>query len=193
MPNISSPFDVDNIPRVLCRLRNNKGRLEDYNYLQQSLLKTNVADDRSYQRKFKSFYRVRRNDVWCAIFFQILEREKRNKTVSFSNVLNEIYREARHNDRQQVEMSFASKLVATINPELPVLDKYVFENLGLKTSSNRKLNRVVEIYSEVQTLTSRKIQSNGFETWRNRFDETFPQFTHFTDVKKLDLFLWQKR
>ena len=127
------------------------------------------------------------------MFFSILEREKRSDTVSFRTVLEEMLRKTKW-----IEASFSSKLVATVNANLPVWDQHVLDNLGLKApSSNRdnewRLHRCVELYSSIQTWSSRAIQQDGFREWRSRFDGLLPRFRHFTDIKKLDLFLWQSR
>ena len=183
---------------VIARLKDEEARMYDYDYLQQSLQMTNVAEEFVYQSKFKSFYRIRRDDAWCSIFFSILEREKCNENVEFSEILQEIYHEARHGGRRQIEGAFASRLVATINPQLPVWDKHVLYNLGLKAPypsmpANHKMETVIEIYSVIQMLTSRIVESEDFGEWSILFGRELPQFTHFTDVKKLDLFLWQNR
>lgn len=182
---------------VLARLNAKRARLEDYDYLQRSLRITNVTQCALYRGRFKEFYVVRRDDDWCEIYFEVLEREKHNETPSFQEVLEEMHNRAEHNTKygrkHLIERSFSSKLVATINPELPVWDKHVRDNLGLNKPAYPSLGRTVEIYSEIRLRTLRILQSERFENWRARFDEAFPQFTHFTDVKKLDLFLWQKR
>ena len=98
----------------------------------------------------------------------------------------------------QLEASFGSKLVATINANLPVWDQHVLDNLGLKEPSRNRdtesrLRRCVELYLSIQTWSSRVIRQDSFGEWRQRFDGLLPQFKHFTDIKKLDLFLWQSR
>lgn len=174
-------------------LKLNQRGLERYNCLQRTLLKGGGASNPDFQRAFKSFYRVRRSDGWCEMFFTILDREKHNLAVSFREVLAEI-----HCGTKRVEASFASKLVATINADRPVWDRHVLDNMGLKPphwsrNPSRRLRRCGELYECIRTSTSRTIRKSGFEEWRSRVDDAFPQFSHFTDIKKLDLLLWQSR
>lgn len=98
----------------------------------------------------------------------------------------------------RVETSFSSKLIATINPEMPVYDKWVKENLGFKEpysgmASEKRKKRFIKIYSELQEKTLEITRLSDFGKLRMSFDQAFPQYECFTDIKKLDLFLWQAR
>ena len=197
---------IDNMEYVLSRLKAMKERLSDYAYTQSSLLDTNVSTDFEYQDVFGKFYVLKcqdgtwlRDGRWREIFFSILEHEKRNDKLSFQDVLKEIYHTARHKQRQQIEASFSSKLLATVRPEMPVWDTWVLKNLGIENPSDRKydyqkrIDKRDEIYSRIQDKMSKIIGGVEFPEWKRRFDSTFPEYTHFTDTKKLDLYLWQSR
>ena len=179
---------------VLDRLTKVETALGQYDYLQRSLSACDVVTNREYRTAFNRYYRMRqRRPRWYEVFFSILEREKRSDAVSFRIVLEEILRKT-----GRLEASFGSKLIATINANLPVWDQHVLDNLGLKAPSwsrdtEWRLNCCVELYSSIQAWSSRVIQHDGFWEWRRRFDGAFPQFRHFMDIKKLDLFLWQSR
>ena len=168
-------------------------KLSTYKYLQDSLSDYGVSTDEKYRKAFKSFYGIRRKDEWCDKFFPILKREKCNRAISFGSVLEEVFKKT-----GWFEASFCSKLIATINPNLPVWDKHVLDNYGLKSppsgkDSAQRLDRCLDVYSEIKTRSKDAIQKKCFEKWRSLFDDSFLQFQHFTDIKKLDLFLWQYR
>ena len=199
---------IENRNGILDNLRARKSDLEDYGYLQAELWSRDVTEDTQYQCKFTQYYVVGvRDEGWRQVFFRILEREKNNSAISFGEVLRELYSTARYKGRQQVEASFSSKLVATIRPDSPVYDKYVRCNLGLKVQHLQNRNHpqyrrnpkerirgwISEAYPELVRQTSEMTQDADFPTLRESFDATFPQHEHFTDVKKLDLFLWQYR
>ena len=175
-------------------------KLSTYQYLQDSLLDYDVSTDEKYRKAFKSFYVVRRDEKWCDMFFLILQQEKDKHEISFRSILEEVFNEAQAQKFEKtirVESSYCSKLVATINPNLPVWDKYVLDSLGLKRPSDKdsmdRLDSCVKVYSDIKKWSSDKIRKSCFEEWRRLFDDSFPQFKHFTDIKKLDLFLWQYR
>jgi hypothetical protein len=106
------------------------GRLTDgprrYIWLQEQIARRNVTTDREFQTAFNGFYRVRRNLSWRSDYYQLMESSKESG-IEFPQALREI---ARRTNR--IEASFASKLVATIDPSKPVIDKFVLENFGLK-------------------------------------------------------------
>ncbi len=201
---LCSKLNTKNMNMVITRLNHKK--LNQYFYLQDSLLKCNVEKNNKYQATFRSYYRMRwpldgfpkdcpiklisktSHKNLYGIFFEILEREKyNNNNILFYSVLEEFY-----NITGRYEASFCSKLVATINPKLPVWDTNVLKNLGLKRIGyGRKLNIYNNKYLEIKTCIDNTIYKNCSKQWQILFDNNFPKFNGFTDVKKLDLFLWQ--
>ncbi len=181
---------------ILERLEVEKLRLSDYNYLQGSLLATNVVEDKNYQRIYKRYYAMDKlgwNSEWDESYFSLLERMKYYDHVLFPVILSDL-----RDTTGRIETSFGSKLIATINPEMPVYDKWVRENLGLKPpypamAVKRRRHRFIEIYSELQLKSSEITGDDKFRKLSAGFDQRFPVYKHFTDIKKLDLFLWQAR
>ena len=169
-------------------------QLRRYHELQCTLQKTDVSKDQAYKRLFNGFYRMqRRESDWYAYFFSLLEAEKKNTRVSFKQILGRI-----HADRGRVEPSFSSKLVATIRPRLPVYDKHVRENLRLAVprptdAPAARVAKYIKLYSGLSRDLTRLAQHPKFAILRQRFDAKFGPFAGFTDIKKLDLLLWQHR
>ena len=186
---------VEDLDRVLLKLK--ASNLSSYDFLQRSLQETDVSTDEFYQTKFKGFYGAgpMPKDRWD-LFFSILESEKNRKNISFQRVFGRIFSET---GCGRVEASFSSKIAATINPELPVLDSKVLESLSLRLPYQamkpleRRMSKIADVYYCIRELSYVIRASREYENWRMRFDAAFPQFSHFTDVKKLDLFLWQNR
>ena len=150
----------------------------------------NAATDTAFQKKFNGFYRVRRNTDWQKVYYEIMERGK-TTPLSFESVVCEIYQKL-----GRVEASFTSKLLHTLNNDMPIWDRFVLQNLGLKMpvcESEKKLKLASEIYNEIvkwykSALSDEKINQKLLE-----FDEFFPEYKHFSKTKKLDFFLWQIR
>src|SRR5580692_11294340 len=106
------------------------GRLEHgldrYVWLQRHVRLCDVSANEEFQRCFSAFYRVRRNFQWRSVYFSELESSK-VKGIDFPEALKEI------NGRTgRIEASFASKLVATLDPSKPVIDKFVLEHFELR-------------------------------------------------------------
>ena len=178
---------------VLARIR--PAQLERYWTLCDDLWRTNVAPDREYQRTFNAFFRMqRRSEDWYQYYFGLLESKKRDVSVTFQGVIEQIYA-----DTCRVEPSFSSKLVATIRPDKPVYDKYVMVNLCLKIPGAHKrpedrLVGLVAMYASLEEKVDALVKDEIFKTMlKPAFDRRFGAFTGFTDVKKLDFLLWQYR
>ena len=111
--------------------------------------------------------------------------------MAFADVLWEIY-----NATGRVEASFASKLVHTLNNDMPIWDKFVLQNLDKKMpilQGEKKLLKAIEIYDEIiawykEALLHKEVQKKILE-----FDAVFPQYSWFSNTKKIDFLLWQNR
>ncbi|MBI3259422.1 MAG: hypothetical protein HYZ54_08130 [Ignavibacteriae bacterium] len=118
-------------------------------------MERNVSKDREFQRRFNAFYRVRRGKRWQKSFYGILQHEK-SRNPDFRKVLLDLQKKTK-----RVETSFASKLVATINPRLPIIDRVVLKNiremgnpeikLPYPKAKNR-LDRIIELHKRLEKL-----------------------------------------
>lgn len=97
----------------------------------------------------------------------------------------------------QFEVSFASKLAATIDPNLPLIDSLVLRNLGLKLPQPSlplasRVAAAARLHREIlQSYTAFLGTAQGRSTLK-AFKAKFPQ-PEITDVKALDLMIWQSR
>jgi hypothetical protein len=166
-----------------------KTGLDKYQRLQTEVRNSNVKNNRDFQRRFNAFYRVRRNKVWQEVFYNLLESNK-NRSVTFEDILNNLYQKT-----HRVEASFASKLVGTINPEMPIIDKVVYSNLGLKLPHAKTENRQKVICVQYESLRQEFLTFLKTENGKylvRRFSNEYPK-AKITEVKMLDLVLWQTR
>ncbi len=105
-----------------------KKGLDKYLWIQSEVIKRDVSKDEEFQRKFSYFYRITpyRNKDWQKEFYSVLQECKKGDD-SFEVILSTL-----HKKTSRLEASFASKLKATITPEMPVIDSVVLKNLRLK-------------------------------------------------------------
>jgi hypothetical protein len=174
------------IDKALPKVKNGP---EKYLWLQNEVNKRNVSLDREFQRKFNAFYRVRRNKDWQKEFYKLLEINKGN-IIDFYHMLVRFY-----DKTKKVEASFISKLVATLNPKMPIIDKIVFNNLGLSLPATYKKNRSLIINEQYKILIkefSDYLQTDNGRYLVERFTKEYPQ-AKISKVKMLDLILWQTR
>lgn len=160
-----------------------------YREIQCRVWKTDVRFDRDFQKLFNRFYVVRLKLEKQPVLYAELEREKTDRR-GFEAVLR-----AMHAQLNRVDASFASKVVATVDPTQPVIDSLVLGNVGLRlptTQSRRRLERIVEVHRELADWYRATLASEAGQRALEEFDLAYPG-TDLTDLKKLDLIIWQMR
>lgn len=95
-----------------------------------------------------------------------------------------------------IEASFSSRMIATIDSDKPIWDQYVLQNLGLELKGKNPRERVenaILIYDRIERwykdyLTTEEARKNIKE-----FDRWLPSYSWIPDIKKIDYLLWSKR
>jgi len=163
--------------------------LRRYLWIKERVHRCDVRRDAAFQQTFTYFYKVRRSDAWRRRYFDLLELAK-STPMAFSDALRAIHRET-----DTVAPSFASKLVATLDPALPVWDKHVLENLGLKAPyayQHDRLDRCEQTYAELHRRMASLVASGEGQRICALFARRYPQ-VRITDMKRVDLILWRIR
>ncbi len=163
--------------------------LEKYLWLQAQRDVCDVRSDSEFRRRFNGFYRVRRSQDWQDKFYDVLETKK-GQTVSFVEVL-----EALHRTTRRYEASFASKLLATIDPSMPVIDSVVLRNLKLRlppSPSKQRGARIADLHSKLVISFTEFLRMRTGRHLVRRFREEYPT-ANITEIKMVDLVLWQTR
>ena len=143
-----------------------------------------------FQHAFNAFYRVRRNAEWRKCYYKIFEQAKKEH-YSFADVIGCLYVETGN-----IEASFSSKMIATIDSDKPIWDQYVLQNMGLELKGKNPRERVenaILIYDRIERwykdyLTTEEARKNIKE-----FDRWLPSYSWIPDIKKIDYLLWSKR
>ena len=158
--------------------------IEKYIRLMKWVHETNVSEDSEFQRFYNGFYRMRqRPSAFYACYYQYLEQNKNNSQLTFSDILLYLYEQT-----GQIHASFGSKLLATTNPSMPIGDKYVLQNLGLKAPysyANNRLTRVVQLYDQI----TQWYETEEAKYYLEIFNQHYPNI-EMTDTKKIDWILW---
>ena len=163
---------------------------DKYKQIMEMVRKTDVSSDSDFQRTFNAFYRVRRNAEWRKAYYDLFETAK-DSNPSFESIIRTIY-EATDN----IEASFSSKMLATINPDKPIWDRYVMQNLCLNMKGKTKedhLECAVNLYAQMVSWYDGFLQTENGRSCIAEFDRTLPGYIWMSDVKKIDFFLWSMR
>jgi len=175
---------------IIRAIRDSQVGVEKYIELMDIFRSRNISKDLDFRRRFNHFYRMmKRSQEFYNDYFYYLEKNK-NSNIRFFDVISHF--EKKFN---RMEPSFSSKLIATINPNFAIWDKFVLRNLGLTAPPyncfNRK-NLICDIYKEINKKINAIVKSPDGKTWLRLFDEIFPS-TNITDIKKIDFILWKLR
>ncbi len=171
---------------------NIKTWLQKYEKIMELFHDVDVSRNKEFQRKFNGFYRVRRRkpDFYKALY-NFLESRK-NKEITFAAVLQYFYERFGH-----LEASFSSKVVATINPNMPIWDSEVLKRLKIKTPAynllpSERFNQTVEKYNQIIQWYSDFINTIEAKKMIDTFDREIGT-TDISATKKIDFVLWQTR
>lgn len=164
--------------------------LKKYLWLQDEASRNQNAHNSPYFRKrFNHFYRIRRGAPWQDSFYALFGRA-RKQSLDFGTVM-----EALRQETGRYEASFASKLVATLNPTEPVIDSVVLKNLGMKlpkaTSPNRDED-IRQVHTGLKFALNAFLQTSDGKYLVAQFKKMYPS-ANITNIKMLDLVLWQTR
>lgn len=164
--------------------------LEQYLWIQSRIGDSaNSEMDLEFQRKYNHFYRVRRSSDWQDVFYKLMNLARRER-LEFPAVLDLL-----HQATGRYEASFASKLTATLNPSMPVIDSVVLKNLELRlpgTQSSDRAAQICELHNHLSSLFNTFLRTSEGKYLVSGFRRMYPG-VNITDVKKLDLVLWQSR
>jgi len=163
--------------------------LAKYLWLQPNLGLADVRSNAGFRRRFNHFYRIRREAAWQAPFYSLLEESKGRK-VTYGAVLRRFFAET-----GRYEASFASKLVATVDPSKPVVDSIVLQNLGLKLPSptcDDWLLLTERLHGKLSGILDRFLLTDDGRYLVQVFRGAYPD-ADITEIKMLDLALWQTR
>lgn len=109
---------------------------------------TKIDTDRDFQKSFNHFYRIRqRSNEFYELYYNYLEENKENSKLTFEEVLKYF-----HEKLGRFEPSFASKILATIQPDMPIWDSFIISNLGFKapsTTTKNRFNETVFLYEKI--------------------------------------------
>jgi hypothetical protein len=181
IPLTKSEIDLA-IPRVA-------DGLTKYAWLQRNRDMSDLCRNPEYQKRFNNFYRLRRNKPWRDRFYELLENVKGTHP-GFGEILEELRRAT-----NCYEASFASKLLATVDENMPVIDSVVLRNLKLRLpppTSRHRSARIEQLHADLLSEFRRFLATDDGRYLVSKFRAAYPGQA-ISEIKMLDLVLWQTR
>lgn len=87
-------------------------------------------------------------------------------------------------------------MLATINADMPIWDRYVVHNLCLSIKGKTKeehLICVVDLYAQMINWYKNFLQTENGSDCIMKFDRILPGYKWMSSVKKIDFYLWSIR
>lgn len=171
--------------------------LKTYIRIMQIVENVDFKATEGFRKMYNGFYKVRQqSSQWYDKYFSLMEQQA-TENRSFEDLLRIMYQVG-----GRIEVSFVSKLMATVNSQLPIWDRYVLINLGKaadweRMRSSDTENRIKEaskIYTYLKCWYNFFLEDDNGKLCIAKFDEALPEYKDkLTDIKKIDYLLWSKR
>ena len=164
--------------------------------------KVDVSKDTEFQRVYNGFFLTApTRKAFRDAYYECMKNRKKDRKLLIETVLEDLYDE----NVKRVEASYASKMLSVINPQRPVLDSFVinnlnaYENVGIEPIKphdpvEKRIANRVAAYKKICNWYKNHFKSGEAAKWIELFDKSFPEFKNkISEVKKIDLILWKIR
>lgn len=187
----TNPLMVIDGEKALSKILVEKFDLKTYVEIMDAVWQTNVATDLSFQKKFNRFYGVRLADSDRKVFYKVFEEQKiHNRKIYNLEDYKEIITKIRE-ESKIVMPSFASKMLATLDKNMPILDSRVMDALGI--SRGQDIKWAIEAYDKVLKwyagYMDTKFADENIKLWDSVFKD-YRDYREISRIKKIDFLLW---
>jgi hypothetical protein len=173
-----------------------KENVDIYLFLMKEFKKGDILDNHVFQLVFRAFYQLDNpgfSKEQKKRFFKLLHQRQHN----LDNIISDLY-----SIKKNIQFSFTTKLLHTIDTNKPIFDKYVGRSLKMgnvyganQTRPKRidlclkKIDASYELLtSRTQELLSRK--EVQIQKMIEDFHKMYPNERRISDMKVLDFILW---
>ncbi len=182
-----------------------KNHFKYYFYITKNFKQGKIDDE--FKRKYKYFYVMDRAGLTRPDHFNEYFKLLKKKETSLAVILKKLYKIPRQTGDNALFLSFASKLMHTINNKLPIYDRNISAILDLpKTKDNnlnleQKIDQRIKIYNELKYKFNKLLNDKKVLSLVNSLRIKFKQFSKdnkefewnnklINNTKLLDSILW---
>ena len=157
-----------------------------------------VTENKLLQFIFRSFYRLDNaglTNTFKNRYFQLLEDSK-SKDSNLRKICEDLYEIKNHKDQNTLQFSFATKLINTLNPKLPIYDlqvakMYAYKNLPTTKPFQERLESYMSFYEHLDSDYQKIFEKGLLQPAISKFDNKFEKYKDkICQNKKLDFILW---
>lgn len=187
----------ENQDKIISKLKSRIRNIELYFYIKENFDNDcNICHNNKFQniyRKFYVMYSAGLTEKHFEIYFQLLER----KIDDLEKILSDLFEIKRRKGDNSVQFSFATKLLHTINNDLPIYDKHIGEVAKLSQPNDNSLSKEqriakrVEIYNKLINFYNDILQQKEIQKLIRVIRQEFNWSKEkISDLKVLDYILW---
>ncbi len=191
-PKILIDEIIDNKDKIIEKVRKNNV-LGSYLKLKDDFEKCkNVRRDGDFQREYKYFWGMNRAGLTEKIFdkyFDLLTERERN----LGKILLIIYNIPRRDGNRSIQFSFTTKMLHTIDNNLPIYDSLVGKAFNLRISGNGKerIKSCCENYIILKDYCSFLLKEKNLMAVVGEFRKgCCVNKKDISDIKIIDFFVW---
>lgn len=144
-----------------------------------------------FQFVFRSYYRIDNAGLtpdWKMRYFEYLGQKERRLEV----ILEGLYHIPTKKEVKSLQFSFATKLLHTLDTNLPIYDSKVADLLGLTVKKKKdfaaNLTRCIAAYEELRLAHQQLLSDDGIKSQIAALKARYQ--TQVSDEKALDFLLW---
>ena len=178
----------------------NRKDLDTYVSIKDEFLKSDVSSNSAFQLKFNSFYRLNGAGLtkeFKSVYFKLMEEKRNNDDFDswqIKEIMLELFKYKNAQGNNCIHFSFTTKLMHTINNNLPIYDSMIKKVFGFAgpyhyNSSTEKIDSYLAQYEVIKDTYNQIMQNNLLSSTFELFDLKFPNST-LSKIKASDFIFW---
>jgi hypothetical protein len=155
-----------------------------------------IRSDHLFRFIFRSYYRLDRaglGDDFKDAYFQLLQRHRNGPRPTLRQLCDELGEVKQ--EKQSLQFSFATKLLATLDQGRPVYDAAVASVFGFRRPDHlkdrpKRLERLLAFYDRLTETSQWLVEERQLAPVHAAFAAKYDQWCQVTPMKKVDFILW---
>lgn len=178
------------------KLEKKKNDVDRYFYITSVFAQDEpISGNEEFKEAYKSFYVMRAAGLGQQHFekyFELLDRRVNN----LETILNELYEIKTLKQQNSLQFSFSTKLLHTLDNNLPIYDNQVKKTIGLPDTYNvqdsryKKTKALLAYYENLKMIYRQLLEKTPIKKLIEDIRNHFKWTDQITDVKILDFILW---
>lgn len=157
-----------------------------------------VRRDYVFQFLFRSYYRIDNaglSDAFKTAYFDLLEMKRGSANIDLKEICAKLSHYETKQRKQSLQFSFATKLAATVNVDLPIYDSLVaavfeFNHPYHIKDFDERLRRLIEFYGTLRETVSWLADQEGYFEISRAVAKKVTNWSRVPKIKQVDFVLW---